>query len=123
MLGESLGSTSICSRNMLDDVTVKWSVRETAEVLGSLLNTHKCLMQSGAEIQKRLKFHPTSRKMEIFRRPSSVSLGNTPETQFRGKNREAPFSPGERIAKKGKGSTSASYSEATRSQTPKEVGS
>ena len=53
--------------------------------------------------------------------PRSASLGDTPKMQSKGEKREAPSPPEERIAKKGKGSTSASYSEATRSQIHKEV--
>ena len=42
--------------------TVKASVGEAAEVLGSLFNTHECLMKSGVEIQKRLETHPATKK-------------------------------------------------------------
>ena len=42
--------------------TVKTSVGEAAEVLGSLFNTHECLMKSGVEIQKRLESHPATKK-------------------------------------------------------------
>ena len=50
------------------------------------------------------------------------SLGDTPKTQSKGEKREAPSPPEERIAKKGKGSSLSSYSEASRSQAPKEIG-
>ena len=33
---------------------VKDSVNEAAEVLSGMLNTHKCILESGVEIQKRL---------------------------------------------------------------------
>ena len=46
--------------------TVKTSVGEAAEVLGSLFNTHECLMKSGVEIQKRLESHPATKKMRIL---------------------------------------------------------
>ena len=39
---------------------VKDSVNETTEVLSRILNTHKCLLVSGVEIQKRLESHPAS---------------------------------------------------------------
>ena len=38
--------------------TTKTSVAEAAEVWDTLLNTHKCLLKSGVEIQKRLESHP-----------------------------------------------------------------
>ena len=96
-------------------VIIKTSVGQAAEVLDSLLNTHKCLLQSEVEIQKRLKSHPASRKMGIFLRPRSASLGDTAKTQSKGEKREAPSPPEEQIAKKRKGSSSFSYSEAARS--------
>ena len=34
---------------------VKDSVNEAAEVLGGMLNTHRCLLESGVELQKRLE--------------------------------------------------------------------
>ena len=34
------------------------SVNEATEVLGEMLNTHKCLLESGVEIQKRLESPP-----------------------------------------------------------------
>ena len=42
--------------------TVKTSIGEAAEVLGSLFNTHECLMKSGVEIQKRLESHSPRKK-------------------------------------------------------------
>ena len=101
---------------------VKSSVAEAAEALDSLLNTHKCAMQGGIEIRKRLKSHLVSRKMEIFWRHRSASLGESRKTLSNGKKREAPSPLEEQIAKKGKGSTSPSYSEATISQAPKKLG-
>ena len=56
---------------------VKHSVREATEVLSGILNTHKCLLESGVEIQRRLESHPASKRMGIFRRPRSASLGDT----------------------------------------------
>ena len=56
--------------------TVKPSIGETAEVLGSLLNSQECLMKSGLEIQKRLESDPATKKMRIFQRPRSGSLGD-----------------------------------------------
>ena len=35
--------------------TVKTSFKESAKVLGSLFNTHECLMKSGVKIHKRLE--------------------------------------------------------------------
>ena len=58
---------------------VKDSVNEATEVLSGMLNTHKCLQESGMEIQKKLESHPASKRMGIFRRPRSASLGDTPK--------------------------------------------
>ena len=104
-------------------ITVKTSVGEAAVVLDSLLNTHKCLLQNGVEIQNRLESQTTSSKMEIFRRPRSASLRDTPKTQSKWKKREAPFPPEERIAKKGKRNSSPSHSQATRNQPLRRLGS
>ena len=53
------------------------SVNEATEVLGEMLNTHKCLLESGVEIQKRLESHPTLKNMGIFQRPRLASSGDT----------------------------------------------
>ena len=58
---------------------VKSSVGEAAEVLGSFLNTHKCLVESGMEIQKRLDSKPAAKKILAPQRPRSASLGDTPK--------------------------------------------
>ena len=102
--------------------TIKTSIGEAVEVLDILLNTHKYLLESGVEIQKRLESHPASKKMGIFRRHRSASLEDTPEMQSKGEKKEALFAPEKRIAKKGKGILSPSYAEATWSQTLKVVG-
>ena len=101
---------------------VKDSVNEATEVLSGMLNTHKCLLESGVEIQKRLESHPASKRMGIFRRPRFASLGDTPKKLTKGEKRVAPSAPEERISKKGKGSTSPSYAKATRGQTPQKDG-
>ena len=59
---------------------VKDSVKEATEMLSGMLNTHKCLLESEVEIQKRLESHPASKKVGIFRRPRPVSLGDTPNS-------------------------------------------
>ena len=63
---------------------VKDSVNEATEVLSGMLNTHKCLLESGVEIQKKLESHPASKKMGIFRRLRSTSLGDTPKKLTKG---------------------------------------
>ena len=98
------------------------SVSEATEVLSGMLNTHKCLLESGVEMQKRLESHPASKRMGIFRRPSSASLGDTPKKLTKGEKRLAPSTPEERIPKKGKGSTSPSYAASIRGQTPQKDG-
>ena len=56
---------------------VKDSVNEATEVLSGMLDTHKCLLERGVEIQKKLESHPASKRMGIFRRPRSASLEDT----------------------------------------------
>ena len=58
---------------------VKDSVNEAGKVLSEMLNTHKCLVESGVEFVKRLESHPASKRMGNFRRPRSASLGDTPK--------------------------------------------
>ena len=101
---------------------VKDSVSEATKVLSGMLNTHKCLLESGVEIQKRLESHPVSKRMGIFRRRHSASLGNTPKKLSKGEKRVAPSPPEVRILKKGKGSTSPSCAAATRGQTRQKDG-
>ena len=101
---------------------VKDSVNEASEVLNGMLNTHKTLLESGVEIQKKLESHPASKKMVIFRRLRSASLGDTPEKLTKGEKRVAPSSPEDRLPKKGKGGISPSHAAATRGQTPKKDG-
>ena len=83
---------------------VKDSVSEATEVLSEMLNTHKCLLESRVEIQKRLESHPASKRMGTFRRPRSTSLGDTPKKLTEGEKRDGPSPAEERIPKKGKGS-------------------
>ena len=85
-----------CQRRQNNPTTSKTSVGEAAEVLDRLSSTHKYLLQNGVGIQKRLESHPASRKMGISQRPTSASLGDTPEMP--------------------------SYSEVTRSRAPEEIG-
>ena len=54
---EKLGrALSVIQKGMLRNNPgfVKDSVNEAAEVLGGMLNTHRCLLESGVELQKRL---------------------------------------------------------------------
>ena len=76
---------------------VKDSVNEATEVLSGMLNTHKCLLENGVEIQKKLESHPASKRIGIFRRPRSASQGDTPKKPTKGEKRLAP-SPLEDIA-------------------------
>ena len=57
---------------------VKNSVNEATEVLSGMPNTHKYLLESGVEFQERMKSHPVSKRMGIFRKPRSLSLADTP---------------------------------------------
>ena len=97
---------------------VKDSVNEAAEVLREMLNTHKCFLESGVEIQKKLESHPASKKMGICRRLRSASLGDTSKKLTKGEKRVAPSPPNDRLPQKGKDGTSPSYAAATRGQTP-----
>ena len=91
-------------------------------MLSGMLNTHKCLQKSGVEFQNGLESHPASKRMGIFRRPRSASLGDTPKKLTKGEKRLAPSPPEERIPKKGKRNTLPSYAATTRGQTPQKDG-
>ena len=97
---------------------VKENVNEATEVLSGMLNTHTCLLESGVEFHKRLESHPASKRMGIFRRLRSASLGDTPKKLTKGEKRNAPSFPEDRLPKKGKGSKSPIYAAATRGQNP-----
>ena len=101
---------------------VKDSVNEATEVLSGMLNTHKCVLESGVEIQKKLESHPASKRMVIFRRPRFASLGDIPKKTKKGEKRVAPFPLEDRLPKKGKGGTSPTNVAATRGQTPQKDG-
>ena len=101
---------------------VKDSVNEASEVLSGMLNTHKCVLESGVEIQKKLESRPASKKMGIFRRLRSASLGDTPKKLTKGEKRVAPSPPEDWLPKKGKVGIWPSYAAAIRGQTPKKDG-
>ena len=101
---------------------VKHSVNEDTEVLSGMLNTHKWLLESGVEFQKRLEFNPALKRMGVLRGPRSASVGDTPKKLTKGEKRFAPSPPEDRLAKKGRGGTSQSYAAATRGQTPQKDG-
>ena len=60
------------------------SVNKATGVLGGMLNTHKCLLESKVEFQKRMESHLASKRMGVFRRPPSTSLGASPKKLSRG---------------------------------------
>ena len=99
---------------------VKDSVNEATEVLSNMLNNHKCLLEGGVEIQKKLESHPASKKMGIFGRLRSAFLGDTPKKLTKGEKRVAP--PQDRLSKKGKRGSPPSYAAVTRGQTPQKDG-
>ena len=101
---------------------VKDSVNEATEVLSGMLNTHKCLPGSGVEFQMRLESNPASKRMCIFRRSGSASLGGTPKKLTKGEKRVDPSPPEGRLTNKGKGGTSPSYAAATGGQIPQKDG-
>ena len=65
------------------------SVNEANEVLGGMLNTHKCLLESGVKIQQKMESHPAMKKLGIFQKPRSASLGDTLKNQSMGEKRSA----------------------------------
>ena len=81
-----------------------------------MLNTHKCLLESGVEIRKRLESHLATKKMGIFRRLRSMSLGDIPKNQAKGEKRAVPSPPQEKTPKRGKGGRSPSYAQVATSQ-------
>ena len=97
---------------------VEDSVNEATEVL----NTHKCLLESGVKIQKKMESHPAMKKLGIFQRLRSVSLGDTPKNQAKREKRTAPSPPLEKTPKRGKGGTSPSYAAVATSQPPNKEG-
>ena len=98
------------------------SVNEATEMFGGMLNTHKCLLESGVKIQKKIESHPAMKKLGIFQRPRSASLGDTSKNQAKGEKRSAPTPPLEKTAKRGKGGSSPSYAQVATSQAPNKEG-
>ena len=111
---------SVMQKGMLKNNSgfVKDFVNEAAEVLVGMLNTHRCLLESGVELQKRLETHPVSKKMDVFRRPRSASLGDAPKPQNKGEKWAAPSAPQERTPNRGRGGPSPSYAQVAKSQPP-----
>ena len=87
-----------------------------------MLNTHKCLLESGVDIQKRLESHPATKKMRIFGRPRSASLGDSPKNQAKGEKRAAPSHAQGKTPKRGKSGRSPSYAQVAKSQALNEEG-
>ena len=69
------------------------SVAEAAEALGGMLNTHKCLLERGVKIQKKMESHPAIKKLGIIQRPHSASLGDSLKNPAKGEKSSAPFPP------------------------------
>ena len=80
---------------------VKDSVNEATEVLSGTLNTHKCLLESGVEIQKKLESYPASKRRGISWRPRSASLGDTPKKLVEKKEKKQIKTKRKRKSKKG----------------------
>ena len=80
------------------------SVNEATEVLGGMLNTHKCLLEKRGENPEKMETHTAMKKLGIFQRPRSASLGDTPKNPANGEKRSAPSAlwkklpRGERVA-------------------------
>ena len=58
---------------------VKDSVNEAAEVLGGMLNTHRCLLESGVELQKKLERPTPPRKKWVSSGDRALRLWETPQ--------------------------------------------
>ena len=69
-----------------------------------------------------MESHPAMKKLGIFQRPRSASLGDTPKNQVKEEKRSAPSPPLEKTPKRGKGGSSPSYAEVATSQPPNEEG-
>ena len=72
-----------------------------------------------------MESHPAIKKLGIFQRPRSASLGDPPKKQAKGEKRSAPSLPLEKTPKslvvkwvtpKGKGGSSPSYAQVAKSQ-------
>ena len=60
------------------------------------------------------------KKLGIFQKPRSASLGDTPKNQVKGEKRSAP--PLEKTPKRGKGGSSPSYAEVAKNEPPSKEG-
>ena len=87
-----------------------------------MLNIRKCFFESRVEIQKRLESHPDTKKMGIFRRPRSASLGDIPKKQAKGEKKAAPSAPEEKTPERGKGVSSPACAQVAKSQVSTEKG-
>ena len=92
------------------------------ESVSGMLNTHKCLLESGVKIQKKMESHPVMKKLQIFQRPRLKSLGDTLKSPAKGEKRSAPSPPLEKTTKRGKGGPLSSYAQVATSQPPNDQG-
>ena len=93
---------------------VKDSVNEASEVLSRMLNTHKCLLESGVEIQKNLE---SRLKKDGYLPETALCVsGRYPKKLTKEEKGVAPSHPEDRLAKKGKGGISSSYTVAITGQ-------
>ena len=83
---------------------------------GMLRNNPRHVTDSVNEATEAMK------KLGIFQRPRSASLGDTPKNQVKGAKRPAPSTPLEKTPKRGKGGSSPSYAEMATSQPPNKEG-
>ena len=98
------------------------SVNEANEALGGMLNTHRCLLESGVKIQRKMESHPAMKKLGIVQRPRSASVEDTPKNKARGEKSSAPSLPLEKTPKRGKGGSSPSYAQVATTQPPNKEG-
>ena len=69
-----------------------------------------------------MESHPAMKKLGIFQRPQSASLGDTPKNPAKGEKRSASSPPLEKTAKRGKGGSLPSYAQVATSQPLNEEG-
>ena len=67
-------------------------VNEAAELLGGMLNTHRCLLESGVELHKRLETNPPRKKWVYFG-DCALRLWETPQKLRRKVRRGQPPPP------------------------------
>ena len=82
---------------------VKDSVNEATEVLSGMLNTHKCLLESGVKIQKKMESHPAMKKLGDLSETTFGVSGRYPKKAGEGRKKICALSPSGKNSQKGEG--------------------